>query len=177
MSASAFGPPSTPLTVLATTDLPFRGEYWDRLVQIFEPDRIVTVDPTDADRIAEVLETADIAVLGKDLDQRHIAAPCLKWVHVNISGMTMSALPGVFERGLVVTGAAGRSAPALAEHAFRDMLVLTSNFLAFNEAQKRRQWGGITGSSDCAHSTAAPSVSLAWVPRAWRSPPVPRLSE
>ena len=77
MSASAIAPPSTPLTVLATTDLPFRGEYWDRLVQIFEPDRIVAVDPTDADRIAEVLETADIAVLGKDLDQRHIAAPCL----------------------------------------------------------------------------------------------------
>ena len=138
----------TSLTILATTDLPFKGWYWDRLVGLFEHDRVLALDPADDAGIAWALETADVALLGKDLDRRYLDAPRLRWVHVNISGMTMSALPGVFERGLVVTGAAGRSAPALAEHAFRDMLILTSNFLAFHEAQKRRQWGGIAGSSD-----------------------------
>jgi phosphoglycerate dehydrogenase-like enzyme len=136
-----------PRTVLAMTDLPFKGPYWERLEQIVAPDRIIAVAPDDAAGIALALQTAEIALLGSDLDQRHLDAPHLRWVHVNIAGLTNSALPGVFDRDLVVTGAAGRSAPALAEHAFMAMLVLCSNVLAFHAAQQRRQWGGIEGSA------------------------------
>ena len=56
------------------------------------------------------------------------------------AGLTKSARPGVFERGLIVTGSAGRSGPALAEHAMMFMLMLCSNYPAFYEAQKRKQW-------------------------------------
>lgn len=135
-------------TVMAMTDLPFKGRYWDRLVEIAAPDVVVAVAPDDAGGIAEALKTAEIAILADDLDERHVLAPNLKWVHVNLSGMTKSALPTVFERGLIVTGAAGRSAPALAEHAMLYMLALGSNLPAFLDAQRKRQWGGIEGMRD-----------------------------
>jgi phosphoglycerate dehydrogenase-like enzyme len=133
--------------VMATTDLPFKGPYWDKLAAIIAPDELIAVAPDDDIGIAKALETAEIALLGHDLNERYRDASRLKWVHVNISGLTNSARPWVFETGLVVTGAAGRSAPALAEHAFLYMLVLCSNFRGFEAAQQRRQWGGVEGSS------------------------------
>jgi phosphoglycerate dehydrogenase-like enzyme len=88
----------------------------------------------------QALEHAEIAILAGDLDGRHLTAPKLKWVHCNHAGLTKSALPQVFERGLIVTGSAGRSAAALAEHAMMFMLMLCSDFPSFYEAQKRREW-------------------------------------
>jgi phosphoglycerate dehydrogenase-like enzyme len=133
-------------SVLALRNLPFQGDYWDRFVSIVEPDRLMALDARDDAGIAEALQHAEIALIGDDLDDRYIAAPNLKWVHVNIAGITRSARPAVFDRGLIVTGAAGRSAPALAEHAMLYMLAHCSNFLGFHEAQKRHQWGGVEGS-------------------------------
>jgi hypothetical protein len=60
-----------------------------------------------------VLPEAEIAILTGDLDQRHIDAPKLRWVHCDHAGLTKSARPGVFERKLTVTGSAGRSGPRL----------------------------------------------------------------
>lgn len=134
--------------VLALNNLPFQGEYREKLASIVAPDKLVWRDARDDAGIAEALQDAEIALLGDDLDDRYLAAPKLKWVHVNIAGITKSAKPGVFDRGLIVTGAAGRSAPALAEHAMLYMLVHCSNFPAFHEAQKRHQWGGIAGSQN-----------------------------
>ena len=135
-------------TVLALRNLPFQGEYWERLVKIVAPDRLIAAAADDAETIAEALQDAEIALLGDDLDDRFIAAPRLKWVHVNMSGITKSARPAVFDRGLIVTGVAGRSAPALAEHAMLYMLVHCSNFTGFYEAQKRHQWGGVEGAAN-----------------------------
>jgi phosphoglycerate dehydrogenase-like enzyme len=134
--------------VMAMTDLPFKGEYWSRLEAIIAPDRLIAVDPKDDRGIAEALQQAEIAILPADLDDRHVAAPKLKWVHANHAGMTNSARPDVFKKGLIVTGAAGRSAPALAEHAMLFMLALCSNYPGFYEAQKRHQWGGIPGQAN-----------------------------
>src|SRR5690606_26211979 len=56
------------------------------------------------------------------------------------AGLTKSARPEIFARGLIVTGSAGRSAAALAEHVMMFALMLCSRYPDFYEAQKRHEW-------------------------------------
>lgn len=134
--------------VLAMANLPFKPHHWDALREAVAPDQLVVVAPEDERALAEALETAEVVILAGDLDHRHLAAPRLKWVHCDHAGLTKSARPEVFQRGLTVTGSAGRSGPALAEHALMFMLMLSANYPAFYEAQKHRQWRGIPGLDD-----------------------------
>lgn len=126
--------------VLVDKSVPFQGERWDRFVQAVEPDRIVTVDLGEDAALTKALETAEIAILAGDLDDRFLTAPKLRWVHCDHAGLTRSAKPAVFERGLIVTGSAGRSGPALAEHVLMFALMLCSRYPDFYEAQKRQEW-------------------------------------
>ena len=132
--------------VLAT--VPFRPDEIDQLRRAFAPAEFIHCQPDDDATIAEVLKTADVAVLAGDLDDRHIAAPHLKWVHCDHSGLTRSARPDVFERGLVVTGSAGRSAAALAQHGFYFALALTFDAKRLFENQEKHIWRGIPGYID-----------------------------
>jgi phosphoglycerate dehydrogenase-like enzyme len=134
--------------VVATTDMPFDLESWTRFESIVAPDRLLTVDRMDRAAFAGALEDAEIAVLGTDLDEVVLAAPRLQWVHVNLSGINESACPEIFGRGLAVTGVAGRSAPALAEHAMMFMLAINANLRGFEQAQHEHRWGGVEGSRD-----------------------------
>ena len=126
--------------VMVDKTVPFEGAHWDRLVKAVEPDQLVVVDPRDAAAMAKGLETAEIAILAGDLDERFLAAPKLRWIHCDHAGLTKSAKPEVFERGLVVTGSAGRSGPALAEHVMMFALMLCSRYPDLYEAQKRQEW-------------------------------------
>ena len=65
----------------------------------------------------------------------------LRWVHCCHAGLNKSARPEVFSRGIIVTGAAGRSAPSLAEHAFFFMLALTYDAYGLKSAQADHDWG------------------------------------
>ncbi|MEU5259838.1 D-2-hydroxyacid dehydrogenase [Amycolatopsis sp. NPDC021455] len=125
-------------SVLAT--VMFGDEEIGRLRQAFAPADFVHVQPWDADGIAAALEHADVAVIVGDLDDRHLAAPRLRWIHCDHSGLTRSARPEVFERGLLVTGSAGRSAPALAQHAFYFALALTFDTRGLLDVQDAHQW-------------------------------------
>lgn len=125
-------------SVLAT--VMFGDDHVDQLRRAFAPAEFVHVQPWDGDGIAAALETADVAVIVGDLDDRHLRAPRLRWVHCDHSGLTRSARPEVFERGLLVTGSAGRSAPALAQHAFYFALALTFDTRGLLEIQEARQW-------------------------------------
>ncbi|HEV2515663.1 MAG TPA: D-2-hydroxyacid dehydrogenase [Devosia sp.] len=128
-----------PPKVLLMTNLPFSGAALDRLL-VAAGDDVVRVEPDDDAGIRAALETVEVAVLAGDLDARHLGAPRLKWVHCDHAGLTRSARPEVFERGLIVTGSAGRSGPALAEHVMLFALLLTGGFLQFHEAQRRGEW-------------------------------------
>lgn len=134
--------------IVATTDMPFDAPSWERFGAIAAPDRVVRVDRKDRAAFREALAEAEVAVLADDLDEDVLVAPNLKWVHVNLSGTTLSARPQIFERGLKVTGVAGRSAPALAEHAMMFMLAINANLRGFEEAQRAHRWGGVEGSRD-----------------------------
>lgn len=105
-------------------------------------DEFIQVDRGDGHGIAAALEEADVALLASDdLDERHLSAPRLRWIHCDHAGLNRSARPEVFEKGLLVTGSAGRSSPALAEHAIFFMLSLAYNFSALYEAQREHRWG------------------------------------
>ena len=125
---------------LVASDLPFEADHWRRLEAAISPDRMVVVDPQDAEAVSRALQGAEVAILAGDLDERFIAAPVLRWVHCNHAGLTRSARPDVFERGLIVTGSAGRSGAALAEHVMMFCLLLCSSYPDFYEAQKRHEW-------------------------------------
>jgi phosphoglycerate dehydrogenase-like enzyme len=126
--------------VMVDTNVPFKGTHWDRLVEAIKPDRMIAVSGHDEQAVEAALAEAEIAILAGDLSEIHLKAPRLKWVHCDHAGLTKSAKPAVFERGLVVTGSAGRSGPALAEHVLMFSLMLCSRYPDFYEAQKRHEW-------------------------------------
>jgi len=130
-------------TVLST--VPFSAEEIDQLRAAFAPAEFVWCPSDDDKTIAEVLQRADVAVLEGDLDDRFVAAPHLRWVHCDHSGLNRSARADVFEKGLVVTGSAGRSAPALAQHGFYFALALTFEAQTLFKHQQEHVWRGIDG--------------------------------
>ena len=135
----------TELLVTAMANLPFNTTQWDKLSAAAAPGRLLRIAAGDNEELARALQSADILILPGDLDARHLAAPKLRWIHCDHAGLTKSARPEVFDRDLVVTGSAGRSAPALAEHALMFMLALNGNLVGFHAAQQRHQWRGIPG--------------------------------
>jgi phosphoglycerate dehydrogenase-like enzyme len=126
-------------TVLLTTD--YESEHWQRLEAALSPAKIVQVDRRDSDALESALDQADVAIVRGDLDSRYLNREQLRWVHCDHAGIEKSARPEVFESGLLVTGSAGRSAPALAEHAILFMLTLCYQFPRFLDAQRKHQWG------------------------------------
>ena len=142
-------------SVLAT--VPFASEHIEALRQAVFPAEFVHCDAKDDATIAKALETADVAIIAGDLDDRHVAAPNLKWVHCDHSGLTRSARPDVFEKGLIVTGSAGRSAEALAQHGFYFALALTFEAKALLRDQAAHVWRGIP---DYAQKLGLPGKTL-----------------
>jgi len=127
-------------TVAVMNDLPFKADERERLLAAIRPADVIAVDPRDEAAVGAALDRADIAILAGDLDERFLRAPKLRWVHCDHAGLTRSARPEVFDRGLIVTGSAGRSGPALAEHVVMFALMLSARYWIFSEAQKRGEW-------------------------------------
>ncbi|TVY09202.1 D-2-hydroxyacid dehydrogenase [Paenibacillus cremeus] len=132
-------------TVLATVE--YKGAHLEKLKEAFAPAKLLLVDRRDDAAIEAALQEADVAVLAGDLDERHLAAPKLRWIHCDHAGLNKSARPEVFEKGLIVTSSAGRSGPVLAEHVMYFSLALTYQFPRFYAAQQAHQWG-IPGQND-----------------------------
>ena len=132
--------------VLAT--VPYTGWHLDKLRSAFAPAAVHQVPKGDTQAVANVLKEADVAVLGGDLDDRILSGPKLRWIHCDHSGLNHSARPQVFEKGLIVTGSAGRSGPVLAEHTFFLTLSLIYDSHGLHDAQKEHRWRGIPGYDD-----------------------------
>jgi phosphoglycerate dehydrogenase-like enzyme len=127
--------------VLAT--VPYEGWRLERLKEAFGDATFIHADPADSQLIGKALESVDVAVLKGDLDDRYLNAPHLRWIHCDHSGLNGAARPEVFERGLIVTGSAGRAAPALAHHVMFFVLSLVYDWAALYEAQQSHVWRGI----------------------------------
>lgn len=123
------------------TTVYYNDEDYQKLVDLFAPAEVIRLKMNDHKGIEKALQIADVAVLLGDLDQRFLQAPKLRWVHCDHAGLNRCAWPELFERELMVTSSAGRSAPALAEHAIFFMLALTYQYPRFLDAQQAHQWG------------------------------------
>ena len=131
-------------TVLTT--VPYTDWHLDRLREAFEPAKLIHADKSDRAGISAALKEADVAVLGGDLDDQILKEGVhLKWIHCDHSGINNSARPEIFERGIILTGSAGRSAPVLAEHALYLTLSLVYNAYGLLEDQRAHRWKGIPG--------------------------------
>jgi phosphoglycerate dehydrogenase-like enzyme len=117
----------------------FPFERIGRIGALFAPARVTARD-WNAPDVAAILARSDVAVLSRDLDERVLASPRLRWVHCEHAGLEASARTEVFERGLRVTGAAGRSAVALAQHAFYFALALSFDVRSRVHEQEEVRW-------------------------------------
>ncbi|SDT12494.1 Phosphoglycerate dehydrogenase [Microlunatus soli] len=125
-------------TVLCT--LGYDEADLDQLRAAFAPAEFVHCRPDDDARITATLERAEVALLAGDLDDRHLAAPRIGWIHCDHAGLNKSARPAIFERGIALTGSAGRSGPALAQHAFHFALALSYDTSAALRQQAGHRW-------------------------------------
>ncbi|MCW4459795.1 D-2-hydroxyacid dehydrogenase [Microbacterium sp. MPKO10] len=126
--------------VLATVD--FDDEGIEQLRRAFEPASFTHVSKHDTDAVSALLGEADVAVLAGDLGDEVLAAPHLKWVHCDHAGLNDSARQDVFDRGLIVTGSAGRSGGALAQHAFFFALNFVYDIRSTLAKQSAHDWSG-----------------------------------
>jgi phosphoglycerate dehydrogenase-like enzyme len=131
--------------VMTTVD--YQGAHWERLRQAVAPGQISRVDRQDDTAVRAALREAEVAIIAGDLDARYLDAPGLAWVHCDHAGLDRFARSEIFAKGLVVTTSAGRSSPALAEHAIFFMLALSYRFALLYEAQQAHRWG-IPGQED-----------------------------
>lgn len=123
------------------TTVNYTSEDLETLREIFAGSEFVHVDRHDSEGIARALHGADAAVLDGDLDDRFLGENDLKWIHCDHAGLAKSARPEVFERGIILSGSAGRSAPVLAEHCIYFMLNACYHTRELLEAQDAHQWG------------------------------------
>lgn len=120
---------------------PYRAEARERLARLFAPAEVVFArGPSDAPARA-ALATAEVVVLDRPPVPAVLEAPRLRWLHYTHSGCERLARPEILSRPFVVTGGAGRSSEALAEHALFFMLALAADAPSFARAQRRRVWG------------------------------------
>ncbi|RFU31589.1 hypothetical protein B7463_g4712, partial [Scytalidium lignicola] len=107
-------------TVLST--LPWHPEETNHLRRAFEPAEFIQCDKNDQATKA-TLQRAQ--------------------VHCDHSGLNNSARPAVFAKGLLVTGSAGRSGPALAQYGFFFALAFTYDVRNLLSRQVAHRWEGV----------------------------------
>lgn len=121
------------------TNLNWETHHRQKLEQALPEARIVYVEPGDAQALNAALPEATVAVIMGKPDVR--AAKYLKWLHWDAAGLDAIAKPEFIHSGFVITGSAGRSAPALAEHVFYFMLCHAYHVRTVLAAQDAHQWG------------------------------------
>ena len=111
------------------------------LRRVFSDAEFCYVDFFDKEKLEKEVKDADVAILMGDVDPCLLGENTLKWIHCDHAGLNGSARPEVFARGIPVTGAAGRSAPVLAEHCIYFMMQGCYHTKELLRAQENCTWG------------------------------------
>ena len=111
------------------------------LRRVFLDAEFCYVDFFDKEKLEKEVKDADVAILMGDVDPCLLGENTLKWIHCDHAGLNGSARPEVFARGIPVTGAAGRSAPVLAEHCIYFMMQGCYHTKELLRAQENCTWG------------------------------------
>lgn len=121
------------------TNLPWQTHHKERLEKAANGAAVTYVDPADKAGLNAALADATVAlIMGRPNLE---AAPKLKWLHLDAAGLDGIARPNFIESGVVITGSAGRSAPALSEHIFFFMLSHAYQVRTILDAQDHHVWG------------------------------------
>lgn len=131
--------------VLATVN--YTEDELKTLRGIFDSYEFVWVNHEDTEGVLREVKDADVAILPGDLDERFLGDNNLKWIHCDHAGLNRSARPELFEKGILLSGSAGRSSPVIAEHCVYFMLLSCYHTRELLEAQNNSQWG-VTGMED-----------------------------
>lgn len=123
------------------TTLWYNKEDMHALRQVFPDADFRYVDFYDTEKLAQEVKDADAALILGDVPACLLGENTLKWIHCDHAGLNGSARPEVFARGIPVTGAAGRSAPVLAEHCIYFMLQHCYHTKELLAAQSAGHWG------------------------------------
>ena len=111
------------------------------LRRVFPDAEFCYVDFFDKEKLEKEVKDADVAILMGDVDPCLLGENALKWIHCDHAGLNGSARPEVFAREIPVTGAAGRSAPVLAEHCIYFMMQGCYHTKELLRAQENCTWG------------------------------------
>ncbi|HEY8596673.1 MAG TPA: D-2-hydroxyacid dehydrogenase [Devosiaceae bacterium] len=111
-----------------------------RLRSALAPSICEFVSPENAVDIRRALAKADVVIASASFDTTWLEGTRVRWLHCDHSGLDRQADAALLER-VLVTGSAGRSAAALAEHAIFFMLALAYDFRAIEAARARHDWG------------------------------------
>ena len=114
----------------------------EKIAKAFAPAPVYFHKPRDAESIRSVIHKVDVVVLESDLNDLILEGKNLKWVHCSHSGLTKSARKEVFDRNIILTGAAGRSAPSLAEHALFFALSFVYDVYRLHDGHKEHNLQG-----------------------------------
>lgn len=120
--------------------VPLRPENRVRLEAALAPAVLYYTRPEDQAAIAACVDRVDVAILAADADDLILSGKKLKWIHCCHAGLDKTAKPELFDREILLTGSAGRSAPALAEHVFTFLLTLAYDMPGILQAQSRHHW-------------------------------------
>lgn len=115
--------------------------YMQQIKEALGDVETVHLQNADEQFLKKELENADVVILGKGIDRKLLVyAKNLKWIHMDAAGLNDFAKPEILGRNIMVTGTAGRSENALAEHVFYLMLALNYKTGRLLENQKNHYW-------------------------------------
>ena len=120
--------------------LDYGKQMEERLNNAFAPAKVYHCSFSDTEGIRSVIDDVDVALVPSDLDDRILEGKRLKWIRCCHAGLTKSARKEIFDRGIMLSGSAGRSAASLAEHVFFFALALTYDVYRLKEAQLEHNW-------------------------------------
>src|SRR5512138_1803519 len=121
------------------TNLPWESHHKERLALAAKGAKVVYIEPADKAGLKAALADATIALI---MGRPNLGdAPKLKWMHLDAAGLDGIAKPDMINSGVIITGSAGRSAPALSEHIFFFMLSHAYQVRSVLKAQAAHQWG------------------------------------
>ena len=121
------------------TNLPFEPHHKALLEKSAPEAQTVYVPPRDRETLQTELADATVAVIVGRPDVS--SAKELAWMHWDAAGLDAIAQDDYINAGFAITGSAGRSAPALAEHVLYFMLNHAYHNRTVLDAQDRHQWG------------------------------------
>lgn len=117
-----------------------KPENKQRLQEALAPAQVHFLAPNDFEGISRVIDRVDVAITNGDANDQILSGKNLRWIHCCHAGLDKTVRPDIFQRDIILTGSSGRSAPALAEHAFMFMLALTYDVTMLQRAKDNKHW-------------------------------------